>query len=457
MIPIVTPAEMREVDAAALEPLDELIARAGWHVARAARSMMGGVYGRRVVAIAGPGNNGADARVAGQILRRWGVKVDVVSPDIAAVSSVDLVIDGAYGTGMNRPYDAPLVPDGVPVLAIDIPSGLHGLTGESLGTPLAATRTVTFAALKPGLLLGAGPRLSGDVDVVDIGLDVSGAHGWQVGEADVGPRLPRRGRNDHKWKRAVYVVGGSSGMFGAPLLASNAALRSGSGMVWCGLPGQQPPALASEVVFTVLPAQGWPTSVLADSARFGALVVGCGMSPGGAADGASDVAALIARSTKPMVVDGGGIRALGPSPRLSERVVLTPHDAEFESLTGERPGADRFAAARAAAAMTGATVLLKGPVTIVATPDGTCLVSASGDERLATAGTGDVLAGIIGSLLAGGAEPLWAAAMGAWIHGAAGQTQQQHGLVGSDLLGGLGAITGRLLKAASKRDPPHVK
>lgn len=457
MIPIVTPAEMREIDASASEPLDELIARAAWHVARVARSMLGGVYGRRVVAIAGPGNNGADARMAGHILRRWGVKVDVVSPDTAAISTADLVIDGAYGTGMNRSYDPPVVPDGVPILAVDIPSGLNGLTGEVLGAPLAATRTVTFAALKPGLLLGAGPRLSGEVEVVDIGLDVSGAHAWQVTESDVGAGLSPRGRNDHKWKRAVYVVGGSLGMYGAPLLASNAALRSGSGMVWCGLPGQQPPALGSEIVFTMLPAHGWATSVLADSPRFGALVVGCGMSAGSAADSGSDLAALVAGSAKPVVVDGGGIRVLGPSPRLSERVVLTPHDAEFESLTGERPGPDRFAAARAAAALTGATVLLKGPSTIVASPDGTCLVSASGDERLATAGTGDVLAGIIGSLLAGGVEPLRAAAMGAWMHGAAGQTQQRHGLVASDLFDGLSVITGRLLGAAPTRDSPRSK
>ena len=447
MIPIITPAEMQEIDANAPEPLDELIARAAWHVARTARSMLGGVYGRRVVAIAGPGNNGADARVAAQILRRWGVHVDIVSPNAKTVAPVDLVIDGAFGTGANRAYEPPQVTDGVPILAIDSPSGLDGLTGQALGHPLAATRTVTFAALKPGLLLGDGLDLAGQVDVAGIGLDTSGAKAWLVDKHDAAERLPRRERHGHKWKRAVYVVGGSPGMYGAPLLASSAALRSGAGMTWCGLPGQHPPGLASEVVFKELPANGWHTSVLNDANRFGALVVGPGM------DAESlDVSELAAKCTTPLVIDGGGLRALGHLPKLSQAVVLTPHDAEFESLAGQRPGPDRFAAARSLAQQTGATVLLKGPLTIVASPDGTCLASTSGDERLATAGTGDVLAGVIGSLLAGGLEPQWAAALGAWLHGAAGSVLTKHGLVASDLLGGLVRVATDLFDATDAID-----
>ena len=153
MIPVVTPDEMRAVDAAALEPVDVLVDRAGRAVARAAVRMLGGVYGRRVVVVAGPGNNGADGRVAATVLERRGVRVQVVSPDeLDVLVGIDLVIDAAYGTGLSRPYEFPEVAPGVPVLAVDIPSGVDGLTGESLGRPRRADETVTFAALKPGLL-----------------------------------------------------------------------------------------------------------------------------------------------------------------------------------------------------------------------------------------------------------------------------------------------------------------
>lgn len=457
MIPIVTPAEMRAIDAAAPEPLEELIARAGWHVARVARTMMGGVYGRRVAAIAGPGNNGADTRIAAEILRGWGVSVELLAPDATTVPNADLVIDGAYGTGMNRPYQPPLVAESTPVLAVDIPSGLDGLTGELLGDPLVATRTVTFAALKPGLLLGAGPDRCGDIEVVDIGLDVSHATAWEIADVDVVDAMPRRRRDDHKWKHAVYVIGGSPGMYGAPLLAANAALRTGAGMVWCGLPGQQAPAISSEVVFTGLPAERWSEQVAATANRFSAFVVGCGMPAGSGNDvGTTHDVGVMARLDVPTVVDGGGIRALGPQDEVGQftpQLVLTPHDGEYESLMGERPGPDRFDAARSAAKRTGATVLLKGPVTIVASPDGTCIASTAGDERLATAGTGDVLAGIVGALLAGGVEPALAAAMGAWLHGSAAQTQGLHGFVASDLLAGVGEALGNLAGVADRKRP----
>ena len=361
-----------------------------------------------------------------------GVRVHVVAPDVGEVGAVDLVIDGAYGTGMNRSYQAPMVPAGTPVLAVDIPSGLNGLTGETQGTPLAATHTLTFAALKPGLLVGDGPELAGSIEVVDIGLDTSTASSWQIASTDVARRLPVRPRDSHKWQNAVYVIGGSQGMYGAPLLASQAALRTGAGMVWCGLPGQTAPPLASEIVFTDVAEGTWHEQVLAQAGRFGAFVVGPGMAPD-----ACGVGELVTASERPVVVDGGGIRSLGLRPELGAHVVLTPHDGEFQALMGERPNADRFAAARAAAACTGATVLLKGSVTIVATPDGRCIASVAGDQRLATAGTGDVLAGIIGSFLAAGLEPVWAAAMGAWLHGEAGRTQRRHGFVASDLLAGI--------------------
>lgn len=447
MIPIVTPAEMRAIDQQASEPLDELIGRAAWHVARAARDMLGGVYGRRVSVVAGPGNNGEDARVAARILQRWGVRVSVVPPDAETIPSCDLVIDGAFGTGLSRPYEAPPIPPGARVLAIDIASGLDGLTGELRGLPMKAERTVTFAALKPGLLLQPGANVVGTLELAEIGLDTSGASAWLLTMQDAARLLPRRPVDDHKWKRAVWVVGGSDGMLGAPFLAAQAVLRSGGGMVWCGLPGQEVPSSAHEVVFRRLPEHDWHEEVLRDGERFGALVVGPGLGRSVAA--AESVRRLVDQSSQPMVIDGDALRLLGERPQLRANIVLTPHDGEFAALAGAAPGADRFAAARSLAAQTGAVVLLKGPLTIVASPDGDCLCANNADQRLATAGSGDVLAGVIGSYLAGGLEPGHAAAVAAWIHGAAGLTQAAVGMVASDLLDGLTMASSRLMNVTA--------
>ena len=201
MIPIVTPEQMRVIDQQADDPIDVLIGRAGWHVARIARSMLGGVYGRRVAIIVGPGNNGADGRVAGEWLRGWGVGVDLFHPTVTSIGGVDLVIDAAFGTGLNRTYRAPKVPRGTPVLAVDCPSGIDGLTGELRGGPLAATRTVTFEALKPGLLLEPAASFVGELDVAEVGLDTSSTNSWLFTEHDAARLLPRSPTTQHKWRR----------------------------------------------------------------------------------------------------------------------------------------------------------------------------------------------------------------------------------------------------------------
>lgn len=434
MLPIVTPEEMRAIDAAAPEPVDVLIERAGRRLARSARQMLGGVYGRRVVAIAGPGNNGADARVAARVLRTTGVHALVVEPG-DALPPCHLVIDGAFGTGMNRPWSPPAVPTGAQVLAVDVPSGIDGLTGAIHGGTVTAQRTVTFAALKPGLLLSPGSGFVGDVEVADIGLDVGSARSFLFTRQDAWRHLPHRGPDDHKWRRAVAVVGGSTGMTGAPLLAAEAAARSGAGYVRCVLPGGLAPTGRHEAVFQTPPATDFAAPVLADLDRFHALVVG----PGMAADAGDEVRRLIDDRPRrlPVVIDGTALRLLEPRPRLGPSAVLTPHDGEYEALMGERPGPDRFEAARRCARRYDATVLLKGPLTIVATPDGRAIASARGDARLATAGSGDVLAGTIGALLASGLEPVVAAAFGAWLHGDAGHRGPELGFVASDLLPGL--------------------
>ncbi len=446
MRPVVTPEEMAAIDGAAPEPVEVLIERAGAAVARAAVEQMGGTYGRRVVVVAGKGNNGADGRAAAARLRRRGVRVEVfdAAGPPSRLPACDLVVDAAYGTGFRGDYQAP-DPGSAPVLAVDIPSGVDGLTGRAGDGAVTAARTVTFAALKPGLLLSPGRQHAGRVTVADIGLDVSAARIHLVEASDVAAWLPERPPETHKWKSAVWVVAGSPGMTGAAHLASRAAMRSGAGMVRLGIPGVAPdhPSFGPrflEVVGRSLPAEGWDTMVVADSGRVRAIVVGPGL-------GRSDETAaavrrlLVAVPAVPALVDADGLYALGTAAEaaavLADRVsstVLTPHEGEFARLTGSAVGADRIGAVRDLAASTGATVLLKGSTTVVAAPDGEVLISDAGDSRLATAGTGDVLAGVIGAFLAQGLEGLYAAAAGAFVHGRAGHLGWRHGLVAGDLL-----------------------
>jgi len=429
---------MGAIDAAAPEPVEVLIGRAGGAVARAAVRMLGGTYGRRVVVIAGKGNNGNDGREAARRLRRRGVRVGVVDaadpPD--PLPPADLVVDAAFGTGFRGEWSAPVT--GSPVLAVDIPSAVDGLTGHVGGRPLCASRTVTFAALKPGLLLPPGAAYAGEIEVADIGLDVSAARTHVVEAHDVSAWRPHRGAAAHKWQSAVRVVAGSPGMTGAAHLVSAAAFRAGAGYVTLSSTEVEDDLRTpTEVVYRALPAAGWTDQVLADADRFAALAVGPGLGTG--SDTRDGVRRLVAGWPGPVVVDGDGLTALGDSVAdvtagREVPAVLTPHDGEFARLAGSAPGDDRIGAVRALAAATGAVVLLKGPATVVADPGGAVLVSTAGDARLATAGTGDVLTGVVAAFLAGGAPPLQAAAGAAFLHGRAGAVGWRHGLVASDLL-----------------------
>lgn len=442
MIPIVTPEEMAAIDAAAPEPVEELIERAGAAVARAAVDLLGGTYGRRVTVVAGKGNNGADGRSAARRLRRRGVRVAEVDARAlpGALPPGDLVIDAAYGTGFRGSW-APPDPAGAPVLAVDIPSGVDGLTGATGGDALAAAHTVTFAALKPGLVLGPGRHLAGAVEVADIGLDVSRATAHVVERADVTGVVPVRPPDAHKWRTSVRVIAGSAGMTGAAQLTVAAAMRAGSGMVVASVPGAgASAALPVEAVERDVPAHGWADDALGDIERFRAAAVGPGL--GRAEATRDDVARFVAAAPCPLVIDADGLVALGTGApdvlaRRTAATVLTPHDGEYAALAGEAPAADRLAAARSLAARCGAVVLLKGPATIVADPAGAVRVILEGDERLATAGTGDVLAGVIAALLAGGATAFDAAWAGAWLHGAAAAALPPAGLVAGDVAAAL--------------------
>ncbi|MGY6502774.1 MAG: NAD(P)H-hydrate dehydratase [Acidimicrobiales bacterium] len=452
MIPVVTAEEMGAIDRAAPEPVDELIERAGAAVAHHALALLGGGYGRRVVVLCGPGNNGADGRSAARRLSRRGVRTQVhelgALPD--RIGGVDLVIDAVLGTGARPGFDAPSVADDVPVLAVDLPSGLDSATGEAADGVLPADLTVTFAALKPGLVLEPGRSRAGRVVVADIGLDTSGAGMWLVEDGDVAGWLPRRSPDTHKWRSAVWVVAGSPGMTGAAHLASRSAQRAGAGYVRLSSPGvADDPQRPTEVVGVALPAEGWHRRVLEDLDRFAALVIGPGLGTGDAA--VASVRDLVRQATVPVLVDGDGLSALGRDVTtvVSGRqapTVLTPHDGEMARLTGADPGADRVASARDLASSSGAVVVLKGPTTVVAHPEGTVFLVTSGDARLATAGTGDVLSGVIGALLAGGVEPHRAAAAGAHLHGLAGAVGSPHGLVAGDLVDRLPSVFAHLLE-----------
>lgn len=446
--PVVTPEEMAQIDAAAPEPVEELIDRAGGAVARAALRLLGGAYGRRVVVVAGKGNNGADGRAAARRLEGRGVRCTVIDAASAPalLPPADLVIDAAYGTGFRGTYDAPTPTDPTtPVLAVDIPSGVDGSTGVASGRPSQATRTVTFAAWKPGLLLADGARLAGDVELVDIGLDTSGARAWRVTAEDVAAWLPSPDREAHKWKAAAWLVAGSPGMTGASRLAASSALRSGAGYLRTSTPGAGTDVDAPVEAVVAPVGEDWADEVLDQLDRFRAVGVGPGLGTDEAV--AEGVRRLVAGSEVAVVVDGDGIRALGAAAATVVRarkpgapeVVLTPHDGEFAALDGAAPEADRFAAARGLARATGAVVLLKGPTTLVAAPDGSVLVVDAGDERLATAGSGDVLTGLILGLLAQGLPPARAAAAGAFLHGRAGDLAWRRGLVAGDLVAHLPA------------------
>jgi NAD(P)H-hydrate epimerase len=476
MLPVATPDEMAAADAAALAAgVSEaaLIERAGGAVARVARRLLGGTYGRRVVVACGKGNNGADGLVAGRLLSAWGARTAVfrlsegVDPDRLerALSGADLAIDALFGTGFRGPLEGAAADvvealniAGAPVLAVDIPSGVDGRTGAVRGAAIQAVTTVCLAALKPGLLFEPGASCAGDVVIADIGLDPGAVALFVAEETDVAAWLPPRPVESHKWSAGgVYVVAGSEGMTGAAQLAGRAALRAGAGIVVCGLPGAAAArASGSELITRRLPAT--PEGALDEAAskevldgfeRFRCLVVGPGLGTAGPTVAA--VRRLVAEASVPLVLDADGLNALdGDLNPLSGRpapTVLTPHAGEYARLAGADVGEDRVAAARGLAGRAGSVVLLKGSRTVIAAPEGRAAINTTGGPWLATAGTGDVLSGILGALMARGMAPFEAAVAGAYLHGRAADAAGHAGLIAGDLIDALPTVL-TLLEAA---------
>ena len=406
--------------------------------------MMGGAYGRSVVVIAGKGNNGADGRVAARTLSSWGASVRVLDAGSAHSEFVDgrtadLVIDAAYGTGFRGTWSPPVVFD-VPVLAVDVPSGLDAHTGRVNGGVLVADRTVTFAAPKTGMLLGDGPSVCGEIDIVDVGIDVGeDVDVFLVEAADVRRWLPPRDRQSHKWSHPVRVVAGSEGMPGAAALVCAAAMRAGAGIVHLSSRHADRAQFPTETVHRPLPDGDWAAFVASDQSRFASLVIGPGLGRGD--DVALEVREVLERTGLPTVVDGDGIVASvdprGGHGTLLTRTaptVLTPHDGEFAALGGDTGSDDRVEATRGLAQRCGCTVLRKGPTSVIAEPGGRTYLVTSGDERLATAGSGDVLAGILGAFLARGVAAPEAAAAAAFVHGMAGSSLPVEGAIARDVV-----------------------
>jgi len=464
MEPVVTPSEMAEADRrtiAAGTPVEVLMERAGRAVAWAVRRRFDGVYGRRAVVVCGKGNNGGDGLVAARVLAGWGVRVDVAKltdpPDAATlermIDRADVLVDAMYGTGFTGALDGTAAAiaartEDLPTVAVDIPSGVDGQTGAASGVVVDAVETVTFAARKPGLVFEPGRSHAGSVHVADIGIDVGPVTLGLTGPGDVRGWLldHERPPDTNKWRAGVLVVGGSGGMTGAPRLVSEAAMRAGAGIIWCAIPGHEAAVRAggSEIITKALPATddgalAGLDDLVSSIDRFRGLAVGPGL---GTADPTrAAVRELMAKAARPVVLDADGLNAFaGDAATLRERpgpTVLTPHDGEYARLTGEPVGTDRVDSARRLAALTGATVLLKGATTVIAAPDGRATLNVTGGPELATAGSGDVLSGIIAGLIARGLPVFEAAAAGAFIHGRAGDRSGHTGLIASDLIAAL--------------------
>lgn len=435
MLPILSVAERRALDETADVPVGVLIERAGFCVARQALRMLGGGYGRRVVVVAGPGNNGNDGRAAASHLRAWGATVEVVAPG-DAVSPCDLVIDACFGSGLSRPFDAGERPDAL-VLAVDVPSGIDGDSGERRGAPWRADATVALVAPCPGLLQGEGSYYAGELVVADIGLVADHPTVHVIDDADLVARLEPRTPRGHKWRRSVGVLAGGPGMEGAGSLVVLGALRAGASMVRLftqrGARGPWP----IEAVRIRLDKDGWHDAIAPTLARCMVLAIGPGV--GTSPRVARNLRQVIAGCERPMVLDADALSAISPLSEhegmlpLSPRVVLTPHAREFERLFGENPEPDPIAATRAGAAKCGAVVLAKGAPTVIAHPDGRVHLSIRGTPALSTAGSGDVLTGVIAALIARGVESFDAAGLGAHLHARSAMSPWGESLLSSDL------------------------
>lgn len=436
-----------------------LMQAAGWCTANAIRRRWRPC---RVSVLCGPGNNGGDGFVVARLLDRagwpvrlgllgeaqrptgdaalnaslWKGRVEVATPDLLA--DCDLVVDALFGAGLARPLEGmarllveEIARRAIRCVAVDVPSGVHGNTGEVLGAAAAAALTVTFFRKKPGHLLLPGRLLCGEVLVGDIGIPSAVLGDIKPSVWENGPALlPNLAMAAHKYTRGHVVVLGGAEMTGAARLAARAARRAGAGLVTLAVPPQAIAVAAADQPGNLVASLDGFAHLLAD-ARKNVFVIG----PGSGADEGTRsrvIAALAAGKACVLDADAltamaGNVAGLGHG----KDVLLTPHEGEFARLFPGVAG-DRLRRARAAAAESGCTVLLKGPDTVVAAPDGRAVINSNGPPTLATAGSGDVLAGIAAGLMAQGLDAFSAACAAAWLHGAAAAAVGR-GLIAEDI------------------------
>lgn len=496
--PLYSIAELRAIEQAALQDLPQglLMQRAGQAAASAALKLLhrleeGDSAGHsRVLVLAGPGDNGGDALEAAMHLAGSGIEVLVwLAPEARATSPErelalsracnsaarfidagtsmasaavgaapwDLVIDGLFGIGASRPLDGEcremvqLVNKlDCPVLALDVPSGLHADTGAVDGAAIRATHTLTFIGDKPGLHTANGRDHAGEVEVAALAIDpalLPTAKAQLNGLHLFTRQLQPRRQNTHKGSYgSVAIIGGAQGMAGAPILSARTALHAGAGRVFIAFPDTPPAFDSGQPELMCRRARDVDFSGL----HFAALVAGPGLG------GDVDTVELLQRafeSDSPLLLDADALNLMAAEPELQSALavrtgagatILTPHPLEAARLldmTVAEVQADRLGAARQLAAQLGVIVVLKGSGTVIAAQDGGVVVNNTGGPALATAGTGDVLAGLCGSLLAQG-WPEWEAAIGAvWLHGAAADA-----LVASGA-GPIGLTAGELIPA----------
>ncbi len=483
---LLTTGEMARADRMSIDggtPGSTLMERAGRAVADVVARRW--PAGSRVLVLCGPGNNGGDGFVAARVLVQRGYRVvlhllgdrDRLSGDAAGAAqqwkgtaqplaeadpvAADVVVDAIFGAGLSRPLEGDalamvgrLRESGVPVVAVDVPSGVNGDTGQVQGDAVAAAETVTFFRRKPGHLLYPGRSLCGRVRVADIGirddvLETIRPAAWRNDRPLWSSALRPPADAGHKYGRGhVLVLSGGIEGGGAARLAARAALRAGAGLVTVASPPEalavHAAALDAVMVRRFEGPAGWDSLLAADPRR-NALVLGPAAGVGEAtrrcvasALAAGRHAVLDADALASFAGDAAALSALvaGRPGGAGQGVVLTPHDGEFRSLFRGIPEVlepeSKLERARAAARLAGAVVLLKGADTVIAAPDGRAAINANGTPWLATAGSGDVLAGIVAGLLAQSVGAFEAAAAGVWLHAEAGSAIGP-GLIAEDL------------------------
>jgi NAD(P)H-hydrate epimerase len=445
---------------------------------------------RPVVILCGPGNNGGDGFVVARLLAeagwpvtvallgdrgrlkgdaalnagRWTGAVEKLTPSV--LDGADLVVDAIFGAGLGRPPEGEVravieaINDGaIPCVAVDVPSGVDGDTGEVLGAAPHARLTVTFFRKKPGHLLLPGRARAGEIHVADIGipasvLDEIGPRQFENGPGSWLADFPWPAATDHKYSRGHALIVGGNNMTGAARLAARAARRVGAGMITIASGPEALPIYAADSagLLTVPVSTADEFAALLDDERKNAVLVGPGA---GVNRTTRDMALAALGRGRATVLDADALTVFGDDPEIlfaatsGSRCLMTPHEGEFGRIFSA--DGDKLARARRAAATCGAVVLLKGADTVIAAPDGRAAINGNAPPELATAGAGDVLAGLALGLMAQGVEPFEAGCAAAWLHGAAA-AEFGPGLIAEDLSDMLPRV---LLRLRSSTDRPE--